>query len=116
LSTDGLPRIQLVWVSFLLGEVTLLIVLSLVTMLTTIGLNLATVDPYSGIMLTSRRFHDTYMPQHLKPAVLSTVIADSGSIASYIIPWNVHSAYVAGALGVCMTYIPYAFLSCLLPR
>ena len=55
------------------------------------------------------------MRHQIKPVVLSTVIADSGSIFSYIIPWNVHGALVIGALGVGLAYAPYAFMSYLSP-
>jgi len=85
------------------------------TALTSIGLNLLAADPYVSIVLTARMYRASYMEHRLKPVVLSTVIADSGSIISYIIPWNVHGAFVAGALGIGMAYAPYAFLCYLSP-
>ena len=85
------------------------------TSLTSIGLNAFAADPYVSIVLSARMFRDAYIRQHLKPVVLSTVIADSGTMISYVIPWNVHGAFVAGALGVGMAYAPYAFLSYLSP-
>ncbi|MGB5988032.1 MAG: Na+/H+ antiporter NhaC family protein [Desulfobacterales bacterium] len=85
------------------------------TSLTSIGLNLLAADPYVSIVLTARMYRESYMQHRLKPVVLSTVIADSGSIISYIIPWNVHGAFVAGALGIGMAFAPYAFLSYLSP-
>ncbi len=83
--------------------------------LTSIGLNLLAADPYVSIVLTARMYRESYMKHKLKPVVLSTVIADSGSIISYIIPWNVHGAFVAGALGIGMAFAPYAFLSYISP-
>lgn len=85
------------------------------TSLTSIGLNAFAADPYVSIVLAARMFRDAYMRQQLKPVVLSTVIADSGTMISYVIPWNVHGAFVAGALGIGMAYAPYAFLSYLSP-
>ncbi len=85
------------------------------TSLTSIGLNIFAADPYVSIVLTARMYRDTYMKHQLKPVVLSTVIADSGSMISFIIPWNVHGAFVIGALGVGMAYAPYTFLSYLSP-
>lgn len=81
------------------------------TSLTSIGLNIFAADPYVSIVLTARMYRDTYIRHKLRPVVLSTVIADSGSMFSYVIPWNVHGAFVAGALRMGMTYAPYAFLS-----
>jgi NhaC family Na+:H+ antiporter len=85
------------------------------TSLTSIGLNIFAADPYVSIVLSARMFRDTYIRQQLKPVVLSTVIADSGTMFSYIVPWNVHGAFVAGALGVGIAYAPYAFLAYLSP-
>lgn len=37
-----------------------------------------------------------------EPVTLSTVIADSGTMFSFTIPWNVHGAFAIGALGIGM--------------
>jgi len=90
--------------------------LVLVTMLTTIGLNLATADPYSSIMLTSRMFRTEYAKKRLKPVMLSTAIGDSGTIMSHIIPWNIHGAFYAGTLGVAASlWVPFTFFAYLTP-
>lgn len=90
--------------------------LVLVTMLTTIGLNLATADPYSSIMLTSRMFRSEYAKKRLKPVLLSTSIGDSGTIMSHIIPWNIHGAFYAGTLGVAASlWVPFTFFAYLTP-
>jgi len=81
------------------------------TSLTSIGLNAFAADPYVSIVLTARMYRDTYIRHKLEPVVLSTVIASSGTMFSFVIPWNVHGAFVAGALGLGMAYAPYAFLS-----
>jgi len=90
--------------------------LVLVTMLTTFGLNLATADPYSSIMLTSRMFRSQFAKKRLKPVILSTSIGDSGTILSHIIPWNIHGAFYAGTLGVAASlWVPFTFFSYLTP-
>ena len=90
--------------------------LVLVTMLTTIGLNLATADPYSSIMLSSRMFRTEYAKKRLRPVMLSTAIGDSGTIMSHIIPWNIHGAFYTGTLGVAASlWVPFTFFAYLTP-
>ncbi len=85
--------------------------LILATALTGIGLNVFAADPYVGIVLTGRMYRQAYINRRLKPEVLSATIADSGSIMSPIIPWNVHGAFVAGALGMSVVaFAPFAFM------
>jgi NhaC family Na+:H+ antiporter len=56
-------------------------------------------------------YRHEYIRRKIKPVVLSTVIADSGTIFSPLVPWNVHGAFVAGAMGVgVLSYAPYAFM------
>jgi NhaC family Na+:H+ antiporter len=90
--------------------------LLLATELTSAGLNAVAADPYVSIVLTARMFRDKYISDRLKPVALSTGIADSGSILSYIIPWNVHGALLAATLGMStMIYAPFTFLAYLSP-
>ncbi len=90
--------------------------LVLVTILTSLGLNTVAADPYVSIVLTARMFRDEYMKERLKPVTLSTAIADSGTIFSGIIPWNVNGALFAGALGMAtITYAPFTFMAYLSP-
>ena len=52
----------------------------------------------------------------LQPVALSTSIADSGTIFSGVIPWNVNGALFGGTLGIAtLAYAPYAFLLYLTP-
>jgi NhaC family Na+:H+ antiporter len=61
-------------------------------------------------------FRGEYIKERLKPVALSTSIADSGTIFSGIIPWNVNGALFAGTLGIAtLAYAPYAFLLYLTP-
>ena len=90
--------------------------LVLVTMLTSIGLNFATADPYSSIMLASRMFRSQYKKERLKPVLLSTSIGDSGTIISHIIPWNIHGAFYAGTFGLAaVLWAPFTFFAYLTP-
>lgn len=85
------------------------------TAASSLGLNALAADPFLSIVLCTRMFRDSYIKARLKPEALSATIADSGTIASAVIPWNVHGAFVAGALGVGMAYAPYAFMCYLSP-
>jgi NhaC family Na+:H+ antiporter len=90
--------------------------LILTTMLTSIGMNLATADPYSSIVLTSKMFRQEYIKERLKPVLLTTAMADSGTIVSHIIPWNLHGAVFAGTLGIAtLQWAPYTFFAYLTP-
>ncbi len=81
------------------------------TALTSVGLNIFAADPYVSIVLAARMFRDTYIKHKIRPVALSTVIADSGTMFSFTIPWNVHGAFAVGALGIGLAYAPYAFMS-----
>ncbi len=90
--------------------------LILTTMLTSVGLNSVTADPYVSIVLTGQMFRQQYIKARLKPVLLSMSIADSGSIASNIIPWNVHGALFAATLGLgAIAWAPYTFTAYLTP-
>lgn len=86
--------------------------LVLVTMLTSIGLNLATADPYTSVVLGSRMFRDEYKKERLKPRLLTMSLADSGTTMSHIIPWNIHGALFAGTLGIAtLQWAPFTFFA-----
>ena len=90
--------------------------LVLVTMLTSIGLNFGTADPYSSIVLGGRMFRNEYIKERLKPVLLSASLADSGTIFSHVIPWNVHGALFAGTLGIAtLQWAPFTFFAYLTP-
>ena len=87
-----------------------------VTMGTSIGLNLVTADPYTSITLVGRMFRKVYKEQRLQPVVLTTSMADSGTIMSHVIPWNIHGALFAGTLGIAaVQWAPYTFFAYLTP-
>jgi NhaC family Na+:H+ antiporter len=90
--------------------------LILATMLTAMGLNTVAADPYVSIVLSARMFRKEYIKERLKPVTLSTAIADSGTVFSAIVPWNVNGAFFAAAMGIAtLAYAPYAFLIYLTP-
>ena len=110
--TGMLRRIITPVINWTRGPATLI----LTTMLTAIGLNTVAADPYVSIVVTSRMFRKEYIKERLKPVTLSTAIADSGTMISGIIPWNVNGALFAGALGIgTAVYAPYAFMAYLTP-
>ncbi len=90
--------------------------LILVTMLTSIGLNIVTADYNVSIVLTGRMFRKEYINTRLKPQVLTTAIADSGNIFSWVIPWNVHGVLLAALLGVSAAeWAPFTFICYITP-
>jgi NhaC family Na+:H+ antiporter len=90
--------------------------LILATMFTSLGMNLATADPYTSIVLTSKMFRQEYIKERLKPVLLTSAMADSGTIVSHIIPWNLHGAVFAGTLDIAaLQWAPYTFFAYLTP-
>jgi NhaC family Na+:H+ antiporter len=90
--------------------------LVLTTMLSSIGLNLATADPYTSIVLTGNMYRDEYKQQRLKPQLLSASMADSGTVMSHIIPWNLHGAIFAGTLGIAtVKWAPWTLFAYVTP-
>jgi NhaC family Na+:H+ antiporter len=61
-------------------------------------------------------FRQEYIKERLKPVLLTTSMADSGTIVSHIIPWNLHGAVFAGTLGIAaLQWAPYTFFAYLTP-
>ncbi len=90
--------------------------LVLATMLSSIGLNVSTADPYTSIVLTGDMYRDEYEKQRLKPQLLSASMADSGTVTSHVIPWNLHGALFAGTLGIAtVEWGPWTFFAYLSP-
>jgi NhaC family Na+:H+ antiporter len=85
--------------------------LMIASALSGIGCNIFTADPYVSIVLTGKMFRQEYIRRQIKPVALSTLIADSGTMFSPLVPWNVHGAFVAGAMGISvLSFAPYAFM------
>lgn len=110
--TGMLQRVMTPIINWARGPVRLI----LVTMLTSMGLNVVTADPFVSIVLSARMFREHYKEERLKPVALSTAMADSGNIFSNIVPWNVHGALFAATLGLgTLVWAPYTFTAYLTP-
>jgi len=110
--TGMLQRVMTPVINWAKGPVKLI----LVTMLTSMGLNVVTADPFVSIVLSARMFRQQYIKERLKPVVLSTAMADSGNIFSNIVPWNVHGAIFAATLGMgTAIWAPFTFTAYLTP-
>jgi len=110
--TGMLQRVMAPIINWAKGPVRLI----LVTMLTSMGLNVVTADPFVSIVLSARMFREQYMKERLKPVVQSTAMADSGNIFSNIVPWNVHGAIFAATLGLgTAVWAPFTFTAYLTP-
>ena len=110
--TGMLQRVMTPVINWAKGPVKLI----LVTMLTSMGLNVVTADPFVSIVLSARMFREQYMKERLKPVVQSTAMADSGNIFSNIVPWNVHGAIFAATLGLgTAVWAPFTFTAYLTP-
>jgi len=110
--TGMLQRVMTPVINWAKGPVKLI----LVTMLTSMGLNIVTADPFVSIVLSARMFRQQYIKERLKPVTLSAALADSGNIFSNIIPWNVHGAIFAATLGLgTAIWAPFTFTAYLTP-
>jgi len=110
--TGMLQRVMTPVINWAKGPVKLI----LVTMLTSMGLNVVTADPFVSIVLSARMFRQQYIKERLKPVTLSAALADSGNIFSNVIPWNVHGAIFAATLGLgTAVWAPFTFTAYLTP-
>jgi NhaC family Na+:H+ antiporter len=92
------------------------LVLVLVTMLTSMGLNVVMADPYGSALLGARMLKDAYRQHRLNPVILSVAMGDSGTALSHIIPWSLMGALLAGTLGLAVAeWAPFAFMAYLTP-
>jgi len=86
------------------------------TIISCIGINLATGEQYLSIVLPGRMYKDQYRKRGLDPKNLSRALEDSGTLSSPLIPWNTCGAYMAVTLGVSpLAYLPFAFLNLINP-
>lgn len=86
------------------------------TVLTAIGVNIATASQYMSIVITGRLFLPAYKEKNMLPQTLSRTLEDAGTMTSPLIPWNVCAVFFAGTLGVStIAYAPYAILNWVTP-
>ncbi|MDK2562006.1 Na+/H+ antiporter NhaC [Romboutsia sedimentorum] len=90
--------------------------LVLATIVSCLGVNLATGEQYLSLVLPGRMYKNEYRKRGLHPKNLSRALEDSGTLLSPLIPWNTCGAYMWVTLGVHpFAYLPFAFLNLINP-
>ena len=86
------------------------------TVLSAIGINLATASQYMSIVITGRMYIGAYKEKDMLPQTLSRTLEDAGTMTSVLVPWNACGVFFAGTLGVAtLAYAPYALLNWITP-
>jgi len=86
------------------------------TMLVSTGVALVAANQALPIIITGRMLRPIYDKAGVSANLLSRSLADSGTVLSGVIPWNLMGILAAAALGVPVrTFVPYAFFAFLLP-
>ena len=68
------------------------------------------------IIVTGRMLRPVYEREGLSPELLSRSLADSGTVLSGVIPWNLMGILAAAALGVPVrSFLPFALWALALP-
>lgn len=90
--------------------------LIIVTLLSSIGVNIFIGEQFLSVILPGNAFKDVYGKMKLDPVVLSRTLEDGGTVINYLIPWGIAGSFVANTFGVpTMTYLPFVFFSLLSP-
>ncbi len=86
--------------------------LVIVTVVTTILVNVVACDQYLSILLPGAMFKESFEDAKLAPKNLSRILEDAGTVTSPIIPWTTCSVTMSGFMGVpTVQYAPYAVLN-----
>lgn len=86
------------------------------TIISCLGVNLATGEQYLAIVLPGRMYKNEYRKRGLHPKNLSRALEDSGTLLSPLIPWNTCGAFMWTTLGIHpFAYLPFAFLNLVNP-
>lgn len=86
--------------------------LVLLTICSSIAINLLVGEQYLSIILPGRAFKDIYKQQHISGLTLSRALEDGGSVINYLVPWAVAGSFAAGTLGLAVSdFLPYTFFS-----
>jgi len=86
------------------------------TVLSAIGVNLATASQYMSIVITGRMYVGAYKEKDMLPQTLSRTLEDAGTMTSVLVPWNACAVFFAGTLGVAtISYAPFALLNWITP-
>ncbi|MGB5824347.1 MAG: Na+/H+ antiporter NhaC [Proteocatella sp.] len=90
--------------------------LVLITIFTSIFINVVAADQYLSIVIPGRMYKEAYSERGLSPRNLSRTLEDGGTITSALIPWNTCGAFMSGALGVeTVAYLPYCIFNLVNP-
>lgn len=90
--------------------------LVMITIFTSIFVNIVAADQYLSIVVPGRMYKDAYAERGLAPRNLSRTLEDGGTITSPLIPWNTCGAFMSGALGVdTVDYMRYCILNIVNP-
>ena len=90
--------------------------LIVVTLLSSIGVNLFIGEQFLSVILPGNAFKDAFKEKNIDPVVLSRTLEDGGTVINYLIPWGIAGSFVASTFGVpTLTYLPFAFFSLLSP-
>ena len=97
--------------------------LQIVSILSSIFINLVSGDPYLAITLPGRMFREEYDLIGYSRLNLSRAVEEGGTLVSPLIPWNASGAFVITALGlnvfdgqlINLLYIPLSFACWLSP-
>jgi NhaC family Na+:H+ antiporter len=86
------------------------------TVLSCIGVNLATASQYMSIVIPGRMYIGAYKEKDMLPQTLSRTLEDAGTMTSALVPWNACGVFFAGTLGVAtLSYVPFAVLNWVTP-
>lgn len=90
--------------------------LIVVTLLSSIGVNIFIGEQFLSVILPGNAFKDAYNERNIDPVVLSRTLEDGGTVINYLIPWGIAGSFVASTFGVpTLTYLPFVFFSLLSP-
>ena len=86
------------------------------TVFSCVCMNIILPDQYLGISVPGQMLAQEYDKRGMPRLELSRALLCGGAVTSPLIPWNTCGIYCAGILNIStMEYLPYAYLSILLP-
>lgn len=90
--------------------------LVLITIISSIVINIIAADQYLAIVIPGRMYKDAFASRRLAPKNLSRTLEDGGTLTSPLVPWNTCGAFMSKALGVpTFQYLPWCFLNLINP-
>lgn len=90
--------------------------LIMVTVLSSIFMNVISGEQYLSILITGRMFKREYELRGLAPKNLSRCLEDGGTLTSPLVPWCTCAVAMSSYLGVpTLAYLPYCFFNLINP-